>query len=128
MSEKIADFSLKHAGSTYTRNEAGQVVSYLNFEGEVSAYGGVYGTMCVVENFTEASATGGTCTWIGEALNEDGTRLFGSLEGSWEQAPPEHNYKLTMEGEESTGRKTRCEGAIVFGEPATFEGTVYTRD
>ena len=39
MSEKIADFSLNHAGTTYTRNEAGQVVSYLNFEGEVSAYG-----------------------------------------------------------------------------------------
>ena len=49
MSEKIADFSLNHAGTTYTRNEAGQVVSYLNFEGEVSAYGGVYGTMKVVE-------------------------------------------------------------------------------
>ena len=76
MSEKIADFSLNHAGTTYTRNEAGQVVSYLNFEGEVSAYGGVYGTMKVVEEFTEASATSGTCSWIGEALNEDGTRLL----------------------------------------------------
>ena len=127
-SEKIADFSLNHAGTTYTRNEAGQVVSYLNFEGEVSAYGGVYGTMKVVEEFTEASATSGTCSWIGEALNEDGTRLFGYGEGTWEQAPPDHNYQVTMEGEESDGRKTRSEGAIIFAEPARFEGTVYTRD
>ena len=52
MSEKIADFSLNHAGTTYTRNEAGQVVSYINFEGEVSAYGGVFGTLSIVENFT----------------------------------------------------------------------------
>ena len=128
MSEKIADFSLNHAGTTYTRNEAGQVVSYLNFEGEVSAYGGVYGTMKVVEEFTEASATSGTCSWIGEALNEDGTRLFGYVEGTWEQTPPDHNYKITMEGEESDGRKTRCEGAVIFGEATRFEGTVYTRD
>ncbi len=128
MSEKIADFSLNHAGTTYTRNEAGQVVSYLNFEGEVSAYGGVYGTMKVVEEFTEASATSGTCSWIGEALNEDGTRLFGYGEGTWEQAPPDHNYQVTMEGEESDGRKTRSEGAVIFAEPARFEGTVYTRD
>tara|TARA_B100001079_G_scaffold145751_1_gene124770 strand:- start:154 stop:579 length:426 start_codon:yes stop_codon:yes gene_type:complete len=128
MSEKIADFSLNHAGTTYSRNEAGQVVSYLNFEGEVSAYGGVYGTMKVVEEFTEASATSGTCSWIGEALNEDGTRLFGYGEGTWEQAPPDHNYKVTMEGEESDGRKTRSEGAVIFEEPARFEGTVYTRD
>ena len=128
MSEKIADFSLNHAGTTYTRNEAGQVVSYLNFEGEISAYGGVYGTMKVVEEFTEASATSGTCSWIGEALNEDGTRLFGYGEGTWEQAPPDHNYQVTMEGEESDGRKTRSEGAVIFAEPARFEGTVYTRD
>ena len=126
MSEKIADFSLNHAGTTYTRNEAGQVVSYLNFEGEVSAYGGVYGTMKVVEEFTEASATSGTCSWIGEALNEDGTRLFGYGEGTWEQAPPDHNYKVIMEGEESNGRKTRSEGAVIFGEPARFEGTITT--
>jgi hypothetical protein len=104
------------------------VVSYLNFEGEVSAYGGVYGTMKVVEEFTEASATSGTCSWIGEALNEDGTRLFGYGEGTWEQAPPDHNYQVTMEGEESDGRKTRSEGAVIFAEPARFEGTVYTRD
>jgi|TARA_B100000315_G_scaffold241896_1_gene263244 hypothetical protein len=128
MSEKIADFSLNHAGSTYARNEEGQVVSYLNFEGEVSAYGGVYGTMKVVENFTEATATNGTCSWIGEAFNEDGTRLFGYVEGTWEQSPPDHIYKVTMEGEESTGRKTRCEGAVIFGEATRFEGTVYTRD
>ena len=128
MSEKIADFSLTHAGTTYTRNEAGQVVSYLNFEGDVSAYGGVFGTLSVVENFTEASATSGTCSWIGEAMNEDGTRLFGAAEGTWEQAPPEHNYKIAMDGEESDGRKTRSEGAIVIGDTVTFEGTIYTRD
>ncbi len=84
--------------------------------------------MKVVEEFTEASATSGTCSWIGEALNEDGTRLFGYGEGTWEQAPPDHNYKVIMEGEESNGRKTRSEGAVIFGEPARFEGTVYTRD
>ena len=88
----------------------------------------MYGTMKVVENFTEATATGGDCSWIGEALNEDGTRLFGDGEGTWEQTPPDHNYKIIMEGEESTGRKTRSEGAVIFGEPSRFEGTVYTRD
>ena len=128
MSEKIADFSLNHIGTTYTRNEEGQVVSYLNFEGEVSAYGGVYGTMKVIEKFTEATATSGKCTWVGEAFNEDGTRLFGDGEGTWEQTPPDHDYKIIMEGEESTERKTRSERAIIFGEPSRFEGTVYTRD
>jgi len=52
MSEKIADFSLTHAGTTYTRNEAGQVVSYINFEGEVSAYGVKLDLLSIVENFT----------------------------------------------------------------------------
>ena len=37
MSEQIADFSLNHAGTTYTRNEAGQVGSDLNFLGDIPA-------------------------------------------------------------------------------------------
>ncbi len=127
MSEKIADFSLDGVSSTYTRNEEGQVVSYSNFKGEVSAYGGVYGTLKVVENFKEATATKGTCSWIGEALNEDGTRIFGEGEGTWEQTAPDHNYKIVMEGQESSGRKTRSEGVLIIGE-SRYVGSVYTRD
>ena len=134
MSEKIADFALKHAGTTYSRNEAGQVVSRLNWEGDVAPYGGVFGTMTVIENFSEpgtasGTATGGTCSWVAETFGADGVRLFGAAEGTWEQDPSENSYKIALEGEESNGRKTRAEGAIVLTEEGfSFEGTVFARD
>ncbi len=34
MSEKIADFSLKHKGNSYSRNAQGQLVSVVNWETE----------------------------------------------------------------------------------------------
>lgn len=40
---------------------------------------------------------------------EDGTRIFGSLDGTWNQVEGKHIYRITMEGEESTGRKARAE-------------------
>ena len=127
MAEKITDFSLKHMGSSYSRNANNQVVSTIDFSGEVSVYGGVFGSLTFVENFNEADAKSGTCSWLGEAMLEDGTRIFGSLDGTWNQVEGKHIYKITMEGEESTGRKTRSEGEIALG-TLIYSGSVYTRN
>lgn len=127
MSEKITDFSLKHEGSSYSRNAENQVVSTVNFSGRVPVYGGVFGTLTFVENFNEADAKNGTCSWLGEAMLEDGTRIFGALDGTWSQEEGTHIYKITMEGEESTGRKTRSEGEIALG-TLIYSGSVYTRN
>jgi len=127
MTEKITDFSLRHEGSSYSRNAKNQVVSTINFSGEVSIYGGVFGTLTFVENFYEADLKSGTCSWLGEAMLDDGTRIFGSLNGTWTQLEGKHIYRIAMEGEESTGRKTRSEGEIAL-ETLIYSGSVYSRD
>jgi hypothetical protein len=58
---------------------------------------------------------------------DDGTRIFGSLNGTWTQVEGKHIYRIAMEGEESTGRKTRSEGEIAL-ETLIYSGSVYSRD
>ncbi|MFL2873259.1 MAG: hypothetical protein ACJZ8M_08005 [Pseudohongiellaceae bacterium] len=45
MSEKIADFTLKHAGTSYSQNSDGNLVATINWEtdDDMEIYGAVYG-------------------------------------------------------------------------------------
>ena len=50
MGEKIADFELKHKGTSYSQNNDGNLVATVNWEteGDMEVYGAVYGTLTVV--------------------------------------------------------------------------------
>ena len=67
MSEKIADFSLKHKGNSYSRNAQGQLVSVTNWEteGDMDVYGTVWGSITFLQDIGDANADGGTCSWAG---------------------------------------------------------------
>ena len=52
MSEKIADFELKHRGTSYSQNDDGNLVATVNWEteGDMDVYGAVYGTLTVIHD------------------------------------------------------------------------------
>ena len=53
MSEKIADFELKHRGTSYSQNDDGNLVATVNWEteGDMDVYGAVYGTLTVIHDY-----------------------------------------------------------------------------
>ena len=58
MSEKIADFELKHKGTSYSQNSDGNLVASVNWEteGDMEVYGVVYGTLTVIHNYADPDA------------------------------------------------------------------------
>ena len=50
MSEKIADFEVKHKGSSYEDGGDGKLISTSNWEteAEIEVYGAVFGTLRVI--------------------------------------------------------------------------------
>ena len=128
MSEKIADFSLKHQGNSYSRNAQGQLVSVTNWEteGDMDVYGTVWGSITFLQDIGDANADGGTCSWAGEGFLPDGSKVIGFQEGTWEKSG-NHKWKLVMEGEDSSAGKVRTESEIELS-TLIWEGTVYSRD
>ena len=63
MGEKIADFELKHKGTSYSQNNDGNLVATVNWEteGDMEVYGAVYGTLTVVHNYSDPDANSNVC-------------------------------------------------------------------
>ena len=61
MSEKVADFELKHKGSSYSEGEDGKLISTSNWEteGDLDVYGAVYGSLKVVHDINDPDADSG---------------------------------------------------------------------
>ena len=84
MSDPIGDFSLKHIGNTYGTNSNGDVTVSVNWQGEASGFGTVWGTLISSHALSESNATSGQVQWVGDAFLEDGSVLGGIGKGTWE--------------------------------------------
>ena len=125
MSEKVADFELKHKASAYSEAENGKLINISNWETDVDmdVYGAVYGSLRVVHDINDPDADTGKCSWAGEGFLPDGTKTIGFLSGTWEKAG-KHVWKLSMTGRDSAAGNTRVESTIAL-ETLTWTGTVY---
>ena len=127
MSEQLGEFSLKHTGTTYGRNAAGELTNSVNWEGTASGFGAVWGTLFSATPLSDASANGGSVEWAGQAFLEDGTVLGALGKGTWEKPQNEHKWKIVMHVDLSTGEKQRAEGEIDL-ETLMYEGKIYSVD
>ena len=120
MAESNGEFTLKHLGNTYVKNDDGVVVAYASYEGTATGFGTVMGTMCfpLVEN----GATSGKCSWAGQAFQPDGTNTSSSGDGTWEQVEGKHAWKTSIPALAiSDGRVISSQGEIDL-EARTFNG------
>ena len=123
MADPIGEFSLKHVGSAYAKNDAGIVTCYVNYEGEATGFGTVFGTMTFP--LPEGGATSGTCTWTGQGFPPDRAWVSGSGEGTWEQIEGRYAWKVTLPAiENSDGSRIRSEGEIDL-DARTFQGLMH---
>ena len=125
MSEKIADFELKHRGTSYSQNDDGNLVATVNWEteGDMDVYGAVYGTLTVIHDYDNPDADSGTCSWAGEGFAPDGTKTIGFQYGTWEKAG-NHQWSLKMTGKDSREGDVSTESHIAL-ETLTWSGSVY---
>ena len=125
MSEKVADFELKHKASAYSEAENGKLINISNWEtdADMDVYGAVYGSLRVVHDINDPDADTGECSWAGEGFLPDGTKTIGFLSGTWEKAG-KHVWKLSMTGRDSAAGITRVESTIAL-ETLSWTGTVY---
>lgn len=125
MSEKIADFEVKHKGSSYEDRGDGKLISTSNWEteAEIEVYGAVFGTLRVIQDINNPDADCGECSWSGEAFMPDGTKSVGFQSSTWEKAG-NHVWKLSMIGRDSKEGAVRTESAVAL-ESLTWSGTVY---
>ena len=125
MSEKVADFELKHKASAYSEAENGKLINISNWEtdADMDVYGAVYGSLRVVHDINDPDADTGECSWAGEGFLPDGTKTIGFLSGTWEKAG-KHVWKLSMTVRDSAAGNTRVESTIAL-ETLTWTGTVY---
>ena len=125
MSEKVADFELKHKASAYSEAENGKLINISNWEtdADMDVYGAVYGSLRVVHDINDPDADTGECSWAGEGFLPDGTKTIGFLSGTWEKAC-KHVWKLNMTGRDSAAGNTRVESTIAL-ETLTWTRTVY---
>ena len=125
MSEKIADFELKHRGTSYSQNDDGNLVATVNWEteGDMDVYGAVYGTLSVIHDYVNPDADSGTCCWDGEGFAPDGTKTIGFQSGTWEKTG-NHQWSLKMTGKDSREGDVSTESHIAL-ETLTWSGSVY---
>ena len=125
MSEKIADFELKHRGTSYSQNDDGNLVAtvYWETEGDMDVYGAVYGTLTVIHDYDTPDADSGTCSWAGEGFAPDGTKTIGFQSGTWEKTGS-HQWSLKMTGKDSREGDVSTESHIAL-ETLTWSGSVY---
>ena len=124
IADPIGEFSLRHIGNTYGTNSAGDMTSSVNFQGEASGFGTVWGTLISSNPLSETNATSGEVQWVGEAFLEDGSVLGGIGKGTWVKPENEHRWNLVMNIDLSDGEKQRSEGSIDL-ETLIFTGKIY---
>ncbi len=125
MSEKVADFELKHKASSYSEGGNGKLINVSNWEseGDMAVYGTVYGSLRVVHDINDPDANTGSISWADEGFLPDGSKTIEFLSGTWEKAG-NHVWKLSMTGRDSAAGETRVESTIAL-ETLTWSGTVY---
>ena len=123
MADSIGEFSLKHIGNAYTKNDEGVVVAYANYEGTASGFGTVMGTMAFP--LPGSGETSGTCSWTGQGFPPDSPSTTSSGEGSWELVEGKYAWKIRIPSLEiSDGRVIRSEGELDL-DAKTFDGQLF---
>ena len=125
MGDKIADFELKHKGTSYSQSAEGKLVATVNWEteGDMEVYGAVFGTLTVTHDFDNPDADSGACSWAGEGFALDGTKTIGFQSGTWEKTG-NHVWTLKMTGRDSREGAVSTESHISL-ETLTWSGAVY---
>ena len=123
MSEPTGEFAHRHTGSAYSKAADGTIVANSNWEGTATGFGAIFGTLSVP--LPEGGATSGTCTWMGQAFQEDGSWSSGIGDGTWEQIEGKHRWKMHFPAiKVSSGESLRCEGELDLA-TRTFTGQMY---
>ena len=123
MSDSVGEFSLEHKGTTYIKTDE-SLDSYANFAGTATGYGSVFGTLKVSNPLAGSIPTSGDCTWSSQAFLEDGTTVTGFGEGTFDQQPGQHQWKITLNIQISNGDSLRSEGEIDLA-TLLFKGAMY---
>ena len=125
MSEKVADFELKHKASSYSEGGNGKLINVSNWEseGDMAVYGTVYGSLRVVHDINDPDANTGSISLADEGFLPDGSKTIGFLSGTLEKAG-NHVWKLSLTGRDSAAGETRVESTLAL-ESLTWSGTVY---
>ena len=123
MADAIGEFTLKHIGNAYRKNDDGVVVAYANYDGTASGFGTVMGTLSFP--LPESGANSGTCSWTGQGFPPDSPWTTSSGEGTWEQIEGRYAWKISIPAIEiSDGRAIRSEGELNL-EARTFNGVMF---
>lgn len=123
MADPIGEFSLNHKGNAYIKTDDGVIVAIVNYEGEATGFGTVFGTMRFP--LPDGGATSGTCSWTGQAFPPDQAWVSGSGDGTWEQVEGRYAWKITLPSiENSDGSRVRSEGELDL-ETRTFTGQMF---
>ncbi|MDG2251751.1 MAG: hypothetical protein P8N11_12985 [Gammaproteobacteria bacterium] len=125
MAEKIADFELKHKGSSFSRDGDDNLVEKSNWEseGDMEIYGAVYGSLTVTWNINDPDVDSGEISWAGEGFLPDGSRVIGFQEGTWKK-DGKHEWELSMRGRDSKEGNITTESHISL-ETLTWSGSVF---
>ncbi|MBS25432.1 MAG: hypothetical protein CMQ28_07310 [Gammaproteobacteria bacterium] len=125
MGDKIADFELKHRGSSFSEGENGKLIEVSDWEteGDNEVYGAVYGSLTVVHDINDPDAKTGEIRWAGEGFSPDGTKTIGFQSGTWKMSG-NHEWELSMKGRDSKEGDVYTESKIALN-TLTWTGTVY---
>ena len=127
MSETIGEFSATRVSWSLSKTVDGKFQQTSCYEGNAEGFGVVYGTLNITRPLSEAGDfSGGTCTYAGMGLSEDGSAVAGLGEGTWNRPGSEMRFNLSLMINVSDGSKVRSEGVIDYtqGTP-TWTGTNY---
>ena len=123
MADSIGEFTLNHTGNVLAKNDEGVVVTYVNYEGEATGFGTVFGTMSFP--LPDSGATSGTCSWAGQGFPPDSQWTSSSGDGTWEQVEGKYAWKINIPALQiSDGRVIRSEGVLDL-EARTFSGQLF---
>ena len=125
MTEKIADFQLKHKGSSFSRDGEDNLVEVSNWEseGDIDVYGAVFGSLTVSININDPDADSGEISWAGEGFLPDGSRSIGFQKGTWKK-DGKNEWKLSMRGRDSKEGNVSTESHISL-EALTWSGSIF---
>ena len=127
MSETIGEFTAKRVSWFFSKTADGQFQQTSCYEGNAEGFGAVYGSLTITRPLSEAGDfSGGTCTYAGMGLSEDGSAVAGQGEGTWKKTGSEMRFNLSLVVNVSDGSKVRSEGVIDYTQgPPTWTGTRY---
>ena len=114
----IGEFSFKAVTSTYTPGPAGSLLNHVNWEGNATGFGTVFGTATY-----SGGPKGGSFSWHAEAFLDNGDVMTGSGPGTFESVG-KHRWCTKGYMDLSDGRRIMGEGEIDLAS-RSWKGTIH---